>query len=86
MKPENVEMLKNLIKETLEKMTFSDFTLGIREEGDPDGENTVFNIEHKGIRSPYWPVRGEPAGSSAHIASFGASQDRGQIEIFSGRQ
>lgn len=47
MKPENVEMLKNLIKETLEKMTFSDFTLGVREEGDPDGENTVFNISTK---------------------------------------
>ncbi len=44
MKPENVEMLKNLIKETLEKMTFSDFTLGIREEANQNGENLVFNI------------------------------------------
>jgi spoIIIJ-associated protein len=45
--PENVEMLKNLIKETLEKMTFSDFTLGIREESGPDGENLVFNVGSK---------------------------------------
>lgn len=37
-------MLKNLIKETLEKMTFSDFSIGIREEAGPDGENKVFNI------------------------------------------
>jgi len=37
-------MLKNLIKETLEKMTFSDFTLGIGEEADPSGESLVFNI------------------------------------------
>jgi len=46
-KPEKVEMLKSLIKEMLEKMTFSDFTLGIREETGPDGENLVFNIETK---------------------------------------
>lgn len=44
MKPENVEMLKNLIKETLEKMTFSDFTLGLQEEAGRNGENLVFNI------------------------------------------
>jgi len=44
MKPGNVEMLKKLISETLEKMTFSDFTLGTREEAGPDGENIVFNI------------------------------------------
>src|SRR4030042_3891788 len=43
-KSENVEMLKNLIKETLEKMTFSDFTLGVREEAGPDGENVILNI------------------------------------------
>lgn len=43
-KPENVEMLKNLVKETLEKMTFSDFTLDVREETESDGENIVFNI------------------------------------------
>jgi len=46
-KPENVEMLKNLIKETLEKMTFSDFTLGMREEAGSDGENLVFNVVSK---------------------------------------
>lgn len=40
-------MLKNLIKETLEKMTFSDFTLGIQEETGPDGENLVFNISSR---------------------------------------
>lgn len=45
MKAENIEMLKKLIGETLEKMTFSDFTLGTREEAGPDGENIVFNIE-----------------------------------------
>lgn len=44
MKPENVEILKKLISETLEKMTFSDFTLGIREEAGLDGENVIFNI------------------------------------------
>lgn len=47
MKPENVEILKKLISETLEKMTFSDFTLGIREEAGPDGENVIFNIGTK---------------------------------------
>ncbi|OGI24921.1 MAG: hypothetical protein A3J76_00195 [Candidatus Moranbacteria bacterium RBG_13_45_13] len=47
MKPENVEMLKNLIKETLKKMTFSDFALGVREEGGLDGENVVFDISTK---------------------------------------
>jgi len=46
-KAENVEMLKNLIKEMLEKMTFSDFTLGVREETGLDGENLVFNIGAK---------------------------------------
>lgn len=44
MKSENIEMLKKLIGETLEKMTFSEFTLGTREEAGPDGENIVFNI------------------------------------------
>jgi spoIIIJ-associated protein len=43
-KPENIEMLKSLVKEVLEKMTFSDFTLGIREETGLNGENVVFNI------------------------------------------
>lgn len=47
-KPENTEMLKNLIKETLEKMTFSDFTIGIREEAGLEGENLVFNIGSEG--------------------------------------
>ncbi len=47
MKSENIEMLKKLISETLEKMTFSDFTLGMREEAGPDGENVVFNIGTK---------------------------------------
>lgn len=47
MKPENVEMLKNIIKETLEKMTFSDFTMGFREEDGPDGENIIFNISSR---------------------------------------
>jgi spoIIIJ-associated protein len=45
MKPENTEMLKKLISETLEKMTFKDFSLGVREESGPGGENIVFNIE-----------------------------------------
>lgn len=40
-------MLRKLVNETLEKMTFSDFTLGIREETGPDGENVVFNIGTK---------------------------------------
>jgi spoIIIJ-associated protein len=40
----NIEMLKNLIQETLEKMTFSDFTIGLKEESGPDGENLYFNI------------------------------------------
>ncbi len=43
-KSESIGMLKNLIKETLEKMTFSDFTLSVREESGSDGENIVFNI------------------------------------------
>ncbi|MDI6778041.1 MAG: R3H domain-containing nucleic acid-binding protein [Patescibacteria group bacterium] len=47
MKPENIETLKNLIDETLRKMTFSDFSLGVREEAGPDGENVVFNIGTK---------------------------------------
>lgn len=47
MKPENIEMLKSLIDETLRKMTFADFSLGAREETGPDGENIVFNIETK---------------------------------------
>ena len=47
MKPENVEMLKNLIEETLGKMTFSDFTLDMREEAGQNGENLVFNINSR---------------------------------------
>lgn len=43
-KPENIETIKNLIEETLEKMGFQGFTIGIREEAGPDGENLVFNI------------------------------------------
>jgi len=43
-KTEIIEMLKKLIQETLEKMTFSDFTIGVREENGPDGENLYFNI------------------------------------------
>jgi spoIIIJ-associated protein len=45
MKPENTEILKKLISETLEKMTFRDFNLGVREETGANGENIVFNIE-----------------------------------------
>jgi spoIIIJ-associated protein len=44
-KPENIEMIKGLIDETLKKMSFDDFTLGVREETGSDGENLVFNIE-----------------------------------------
>lgn len=47
MKTENIEMVKNLIKEMLEKMTFSDFSIGMREEAGADGENIVFNIVAK---------------------------------------
>lgn len=43
-KPENIEMLKNLIQETLEKMTFLDFTIGVEEESVSAGENVYFNI------------------------------------------
>ena len=46
-KSENVEMLKGLIEETLKKMSFNEFTLGVREETGPDGENLIFNIETK---------------------------------------
>jgi spoIIIJ-associated protein len=45
MKPENTEMIKKLISETLQRMTFEDFNLGVREETGPNGENIVFNIE-----------------------------------------
>lgn len=45
MKPENAEMLKKLIDETLKKMTFEGFSIGVREETGPNGENIVFNIE-----------------------------------------
>lgn len=45
MKPENTEMIKKIISETLQKMTFEDFNLGVREETGPNGENTIFNIE-----------------------------------------
>lgn len=47
MKKENIEILKNLVDETLRKMTFADFSLGAKEEAGPDGENIVFNIETK---------------------------------------
>lgn len=42
--PENIEAVKNLIDEALKKMGFSDFSLGVREESGPDGENLIFNI------------------------------------------
>jgi spoIIIJ-associated protein len=43
-KSENIEAIKNLIEESLKKMGFSDFSLGIREEAGPDGEDLIFNI------------------------------------------
>jgi len=43
-KQENGKMLKNIIREMLEKMTFSDFTVNIRQEAGLDGENIVCNI------------------------------------------
>jgi spoIIIJ-associated protein len=46
-KPENIEMLKNLIETTLEKMTFTDFRLSVSEESGDDGENIAFNINTK---------------------------------------
>ncbi|MDP1845655.1 MAG: R3H domain-containing nucleic acid-binding protein [Candidatus Moranbacteria bacterium] len=46
-KPENTEMIKGLIDETLKKMSFDDFILGVREETGSDGENLIFNIETK---------------------------------------
>jgi len=46
-KSENIEMIKSLIEETLKKMSFDDFTLGVREETGPEGENLIFNIETK---------------------------------------
>lgn len=42
--PENIEAIKKLIEESLKKMGFSDFNLGIREEAGPDGEDLIFNI------------------------------------------
>ncbi len=44
-KPENIEVIKKLISESLKKMGFSDFTLSVREEAGPDGEDLVFNIQ-----------------------------------------
>lgn len=44
-KPENIEMIKGLIEETLKKMSFTDFTLSVREETGSGGENLIFNIE-----------------------------------------
>ncbi|TRZ54362.1 KH domain-containing protein [archaeon] len=44
-KSENIEMVKSLITETLKKMSFNDFTVSVREETGPDGENLIFNIE-----------------------------------------
>lgn len=43
---QNIKMLEKLIKESLEKMTFSDFSLGVREEAESDLEEKeiVFNI------------------------------------------
>ena len=41
---EHIEMLKDLIRETLEKMTFADFTIDAREGSSADGESIVFNI------------------------------------------
>ncbi|HBB37326.1 MAG: R3H domain protein [Candidatus Moranbacteria bacterium GW2011_GWC1_45_18] len=46
-KPENIEMLKKLVEETLGKMTFSDFSLDVRDEAGSDGENIVFNISSR---------------------------------------
>jgi len=46
-KPENIEMIRGLIEETLKKMSFDDFSISIREETGPDGENLIFNIETK---------------------------------------
>ena len=43
-KPKDIEMIKNLISETLKGMTFEKFTLGVSEESGPDGENIIFNI------------------------------------------
>ena len=45
MKPENAEILKKIISETLEKMTFKGFDLGVREEVELNGENIIFNIK-----------------------------------------
>ncbi len=47
MNPENIETIKNLIKEALEKMGFCDFSVSVREENGPSGEDIVFNIGTK---------------------------------------
>jgi len=44
MRPENIEMVKKIIKETLEKMTFFDFSISVREEDGTSGGDIVFNI------------------------------------------
>lgn len=46
-KPEHIEMLKNLIQEILEKMTFVDFSVSVRDEAGSDGESLAFNIESR---------------------------------------
>jgi len=43
--PENITMVKNLIEELLEKMTFEDFSIEIKGEPGGSGENTVFNVK-----------------------------------------
>jgi spoIIIJ-associated protein len=47
MKPENVEMVKKLIEGLLAKMTFSGFTVDIREESNLGEGNIVFNINSR---------------------------------------
>jgi len=45
--PENIKELKKLIEEILERMSFSDFNLDVREETDANGESLVFNVVTK---------------------------------------
>lgn len=43
-KSENIKILKEIVNETLKKMTFENFTIGERIDFGSEGENTVFNI------------------------------------------
>jgi len=43
-KAETIEMLKYLIDDILKRMMFEDYTLEMREEDSPEGENFVFNV------------------------------------------